>query len=142
MKVSLNYTLPASIFYSACNTLSLVILLLDTLPFPWNFGTHAKSIPVPVFFYVPSARTAYRKHSFSVVVWRKPHRKHVSHNRLRVEWFVSSTGRGADVIENTASSIAACLPCLQSCCLAKRFSNPLQYNAEFQLYTNYAREPE
>jgi hypothetical protein len=40
--------------------------------------------------------------------WRRPHRKHVSRVRLRVHWSVSSTGRGADDIENTASSIFAC----------------------------------
>jgi hypothetical protein len=34
--------------------------------------------------------------------------KHVSRVRLRVHWYVSSAGRGADDVENTASSIVAC----------------------------------
>jgi hypothetical protein len=36
------------------------------------------------------------------------HRKHVSHVRLRIRLFLNSTGRGADDVENTDSSIVAC----------------------------------
>jgi hypothetical protein len=36
------------------------------------------------------------------------HRKHASRVRLRVHWSVTSTGRGADDIEITVSSIVAC----------------------------------
>jgi hypothetical protein len=36
MKVSQNYTLPISMY---CSTINLLILLLATLLFPWNFGT-------------------------------------------------------------------------------------------------------
>jgi hypothetical protein len=52
--------------------------------------------------------STHRNHSPSFVAWRRPHRKHVSHVRLQVDWSVSSTGCGADDIENTASSIVAC----------------------------------
>jgi hypothetical protein len=38
----------------------------------------------------------------------------VSHVRLRVHWFVISTGRDADDIENTVSSIVRVGPCLQA----------------------------
>jgi hypothetical protein len=67
-----------------------------------------KPIPIPVFSYILSARTTLRKHSRSIVVWRRPHRKHVSRIRPRVDLSASSTGRGADNLENTASSIVAC----------------------------------
>jgi hypothetical protein len=43
------------------HTLSLLILLLVTLLFPWNFGYQVKSIPIPVFSHIPSARTTHRK---------------------------------------------------------------------------------
>jgi hypothetical protein len=90
------------------HTLSLLILLLATLLFPWNFGTQVMWIPIFVFSYILSARTTHRKHRLSSVALRGPHRKYVSRFRLRVHWSVSSTGRGADDIENTASSIVAC----------------------------------
>jgi hypothetical protein len=108
-----------SIYYSTCNvTLNLLILLLATLLFPWNFGTQVKSIPTPVFPHTLSTQTTHRKHSHSIVAWRRPHRKHVSCVRLQVDLSVSSTGHGVDNIENTASSTVACwtvltelLPC-------------------------------
>jgi hypothetical protein len=37
---------------------------------------------IPVFSYILSARTTHRKHSPSIVSWRRPHRKHVSRVRL------------------------------------------------------------
>jgi hypothetical protein len=43
----------------------------------------------------------------SIVAWRRSHRKHVSHVRLRVDLPVSNTGHGEDDIENIASSIVA-----------------------------------
>jgi hypothetical protein len=63
--------------------------------------------PTPVFS-IFSARTSHRKHSPSIVTWRRPHRKDVSRVRLLVDLSVSSNGRGADDIENIASSIVAC----------------------------------
>jgi hypothetical protein len=67
-----------------------------------------KSIPNPILSYITSARTTHRKHSPSTVVWRRPHRKHLSCVRLRVHWSITITRRGADDIENAASSIVAC----------------------------------
>jgi hypothetical protein len=61
-----------------------------------------------VFSHILLARTTQRKHSPSIVAWRRPHRKHVLRVRLWVHWSVTSTGRGADDTENTASSIVAC----------------------------------
>jgi hypothetical protein len=90
------------------HTLSILILLLAALLLPWNFGTQVKSIPIPIFSRIHSARTTHRKHGPSIVARRRPHRKHVSRVRVRVHWSVSSSGRGADDIENTASSIVAC----------------------------------
>jgi hypothetical protein len=55
-----------------------------------------------------SAQTTHRKHSSSTVAWRTPHRKHMLCVRLRVHWSITSTGTGADDIENTASCIIAC----------------------------------
>jgi hypothetical protein len=45
IKVSRNHTLPISMYYSTCYvTHCLVILLLATLMFPWNFRTQVMSI--------------------------------------------------------------------------------------------------
>jgi hypothetical protein len=45
IKVSPNYTLPITMYYSICNvTQCLLILLLTTVLFPWNFRTRMKSI--------------------------------------------------------------------------------------------------
>jgi hypothetical protein len=68
-------------------------------------STFLKSVPIPVFPFILSARTTHRKHSpsFFFFAWRRPHIKHVSRVRLRAHWSVSSTGCGADVIETTAS---------------------------------------
>jgi hypothetical protein len=63
---------------------------------------------MPIFSYIFSARITHRNLSPSIVAWRRPHRKHVSRVRLRVHWSVSSTGCGADDIENSALSIVAC----------------------------------
>jgi hypothetical protein len=92
------------------HTLSLLIVLLATLLFPWNSGTEVQSIPIPIvsYTYILSARTTQRKHSLYTVAWRRPHRKHMSRVRLRVHWPVTSTGRGAGDKENTASFIVAC----------------------------------
>jgi hypothetical protein len=62
----------------------------------------------PVITRSYRARIAHRKDSPSVVAWCRPHRKHVSRIRLRVDLSVSSTGRGAGDTENTASFIVAC----------------------------------
>jgi hypothetical protein len=134
--------------------LSLKILLLATLLFPWNFGIQARSIQVKVtlrvtvsqsvlvsspiwglwpdiyygltvtvflmlgalsdertglpfkssqfpFLYslnIFSVRTTYRKHSPSIVAWRRPQRKHMSRVELQFHWRVTSTGRDADSI--------------------------------------------
>jgi hypothetical protein len=43
-----------------------------------------------------------------IILRQGPHRKHVPHVRLRVHWSVTSSGRGADDIENKASTILAC----------------------------------
>jgi hypothetical protein len=53
-------------------------LFLATLLFPWIFGAQMKSIPIPVFSYILSARTTHRKHSSSIVAYCRPHIKHVS----------------------------------------------------------------
>jgi hypothetical protein len=55
-----------------------------------------------VFSYI-----AHRKHSPSIVAWRRQHRKHVSRVRRRVHWSVTSIRFGADDTENTASSTVA-----------------------------------
>jgi hypothetical protein len=71
----------------------------------WRYSTpppHGfQSIPIPVFSYILSARTTYRKHSPSIVAWHRPHRIHVSRVRLLVYWPVASTVSGADYIENS-----------------------------------------
>jgi hypothetical protein len=66
-----------------------------------------------IFSYILSVRTT--------------HRKHVSCVRLRVHWSVGSAGSGADDIENTPHLLLHVGSCLQSCCLATRWSNPLHY---------------
>jgi hypothetical protein len=44
IKVPVNYTFSVSMYYSTCDvTISLLILLLTTLLFPWNFGTQVRS---------------------------------------------------------------------------------------------------
>jgi hypothetical protein len=60
-----SYTLKitVTIAHVTPHTLNLLILLLATLQFPWNFGTQVKSIPIPVFSHILSARTTLRKHS-------------------------------------------------------------------------------
>jgi hypothetical protein len=60
-----------------------------------------------IFLY-PLGTGHAQKTQPSIVAWRRPHRNHVSRVRLRVHWSVSSAGRGADDIENTASPIVAC----------------------------------
>jgi hypothetical protein len=82
--------------------LALASAVFSRVLFPWDLR------PYCIVSYILSARTMHRKHSPSIVAWRRPHRKHVSHVTLRVHWSVTSTGRGADDIENTASSIIAC----------------------------------
>jgi hypothetical protein len=84
------------------HTLSPLILLLATLQFPGT--SELKSSQFPFL----SARTTHRKHSPSIFAWCRPHRRHVSRVKLRVHWFVTNAGNGADDIENTASFIAAC----------------------------------
>jgi hypothetical protein len=79
----------------------------------------------------PLARTTHRKHSLSIVVCRKPHRKHESHTRLRVHWSVTSTARGEDDIENTDSSIVACWTA---------FTELLPSNALINSVTIFSRE--
>jgi hypothetical protein len=90
------------------NTLRLLILLLATLLLPGNFVTQRKSIPISVFFHILSAWIAHRKQSLYFGMAQTTPKTHVSRVRLRVDWSVSSTGRCADDIENTASSIVAC----------------------------------
>jgi hypothetical protein len=108
------------------HALSLLILLLATVLFPWSFETQVKTITIPVFSNILSARTTHSKHSPSIVAWRRPHRKHVSRVRLRVDLSVSSTGRGADDIENTASSTVACWTGFPELMPGTSWSNPLQ----------------
>jgi hypothetical protein len=43
-----------------------------------------------------------------IILRHGPHRKHMSRVWLRDHWSVASTGRGANVIENSASSIITC----------------------------------
>jgi hypothetical protein len=43
-----------------------------------------------------------------IILRHGSHRKHLSRDRLRIHWPVTSAGRGADDIENTASSIVVC----------------------------------
>jgi hypothetical protein len=77
---------------------------------PWNFGTQAKSIPIPVFSHILSARTTHRKHSHYIVAWSRPPRKLVSSIRLRVDWSICSTGLSAEDRKH----------CLICCCVLDR----------------------
>jgi hypothetical protein len=64
--------------YSIRNvTHCLLILLLATLLFPWNFGTQVKSIPIPVFSHILSARTTHRKQSYCCVAQTTQKTSHV-----------------------------------------------------------------
>jgi hypothetical protein len=65
-----------------------------------------------------------------IILRQGPHRKHVSRVRLRVHWSVTSTGRGAGVIENKALSIFACWTV---------FTEPCPGNALIKLVTIYRR---
>jgi hypothetical protein len=63
--------------------------------------------------YIGSARTTQK--TSHVIATQRVHwfaswtyRKHMPRVRLRVHWSITSTGRGADDIENTASFIIAC----------------------------------
>jgi hypothetical protein len=109
IKVSLNYTPNIDVLQHMWrHTLRLLILLLATPLFPWNFGTQVKSIPIPIFSHILSARTTHKKAIPSIVAWLRPQRKHVPRIRLWVDWSVSSAGRGADDTKNTVSYIVAC----------------------------------
>jgi hypothetical protein len=85
---------------------SLFVASYDSQGYGGGIRTHLHA-GIPVFSHI-SERTTHRKHSPSIAARCRPHRKHVSRVRLRVNLSVSSTGRGADYIENTASSIVAC----------------------------------
>jgi hypothetical protein len=62
IKVLLNHTLPISMYYSTCDvTRCLLILLLATVLFPWNFGIQTKSI----YYSLPQLMTARKRPSLS-----------------------------------------------------------------------------
>jgi hypothetical protein len=88
--------------------------------------TVLKSITIPIFSYILSARTTHRKHSPSIVARRRRHRKHVWRVRLRVHWSVTGTGRSG-LHRKQPDLLLRVGPCLQSCFLATRWSNPLHH---------------
>jgi hypothetical protein len=67
------------------HALSLLILLLATLLFPWNFGTQVKSVPIPVFCHVLSARTTHRKYVLLL--------SNADHNKSRGNYLASPLAR-------------------------------------------------
>jgi hypothetical protein len=56
--------------------------------FSWNFGTQVKSIPIPTFSHILSSWTTHRKHSLSIVAWRRPHK-----NKSRGSYLASPLAR-------------------------------------------------
>jgi hypothetical protein len=84
----------------ACNvTHCLLILLLATRLFPWNFGIQAKSIPIPVFSSIPLARTTHRKHNliyccvldriYTAVAWQRVDQiRYIIHLSMALQPFV------------------------------------------------------
>jgi hypothetical protein len=92
-----NSNLPATDLNTETSTSDYYEVILPFLvQSPCNLGTQLKSLldssQVPFPYSLISSR-------------HRPHRKQVSRVRLRVHWSVTSTGRDADDIENTASSI-------------------------------------
>jgi hypothetical protein len=113
-----------------CSSKSFVIMYKLFIFYTLNF----QSIPIPVFSHILSARTTHRKHSSSIVARRRPHRKRVSRVRLRVHWSVTSTERGADNIENTASSIVACWTVFTELLPGKSLIKRVTINSVAKLY--------
>jgi hypothetical protein len=105
-------------------------------PLPAQSFSGLSPLGLAIIFYCLRFETSlfvasYDSHGHGGGIRHGSHRKHVSHVRLRVHWSVTSSGRGADVIESTASSTVAYWTV---------FTEPLPRNASIKSVTimNYS----
>jgi hypothetical protein len=132
-------------YYSTCNvTLSILILLLATLLFPWNFGIQANSI----YYSLLQLTTAYKPPTLSPINLRRERTENTSRCLYPLLCDVTAYAEvclpsrcletgcitllfhccSARTTEKAQPHLLLSVgPCLQSCCLTTRWSNSLQH---------------
>jgi hypothetical protein len=116
----------ATVFYCLRSETSLFVASYDSQGHGGGIRPRLHTSEVNSHSRILLALTTHRRHTPSIVAWRRSQRNRVSHVSLRV-WFVISTRRGADDTENTASSIVACWTMFTELLPDNALISPLQY---------------